>query len=571
MSAIERHLKSSINPEGIIHWTVEIDTPGFYQLALESDEWDEPIWRLGCSWNLSLDDKKPPFAFQHHCNKFFVHLCSGNHDFFLTTGDRAPRFTDIHWVDVRLAYPNCGGYPQTVLLKSGQSVEQDSIFATSPSKQYCLEFRRKTGDVFLYDGKLRKQEIVWRADWNERTPPQDSSSDDAFYQLCMQGDGNLVMRRICRESSIHKESKLVSKAVWKTVTQGNPGAYLVLNDAGQLLVLDPHTTATSCCSPLYVDGLVLSLQHYEAMRRRCHNDDDHFCLLLPRNGNRRLPPKELQQPPNNPIRGTFYYPWYPTTWTVDSKNHAAHFIPKLGKYDSGHLSVILDHVKQLRYGKFDLAISSWWGQDTKSDRARLLTIMDVSYHLTGGGLKWCIYFEPQKHDDAVVGLKQKLQYLKKWFTRHPSWMHVDNKPVIFVYNLRSDCSTSQKWVQACRDENFYLVLKWFSGWKQCEYQPQSWHQYGPSTQWHHGNGEFVNISPGFWQAREEKPRLERLSKEDWYASVRKMVSARDVKWHLVTSFNEACEGTLIEATEEWDTTKHGSGMGYFLDALHEIK
>ena len=140
-----------------------------------------------------------------------------------------------------------------------------------------------------------------------------------------------------------------------------------------------------------------------------------------------------------------------------------------------------------------------------------------------------------------------------------------------MYNLKSDCSTSKKWAQACRDENFYVVLKWFGGWKQCEYQPQSWHQYGPSNPWHHGKGEFVNISPGFWQAREEKPRLDRLTKDEWCESVRKMAAIKDVKWHLVTSFNEACEGTLIEATKEWDTEKGGSGMGYFLDALHETK
>jgi len=39
----------------------------------------------------------------------------------------------------------------------------------------------------------------------------------------------------------------------------------------------------------------------------------------------------------------------------------------------------------------------------------------------------------------------------------------------------------------------------------------------------------------------------------------------NIKWHLITSFNEAVEGTIIEATEDWDTE---SGMGYFLDALH---
>ena len=107
-------------------------------------------------------------------------------------------------------------------------------------------------------------------------------------------------------------------------------------------------------------------------------------------------------------------------------------------------------------------------------------------------------------------------------------------------------------------------------------QPDSWHQYGPSTQFHYqdtDNAGFVNISPGFFHAKEEVPRLERLTSTEWTESVQKMSSLRDddssnsdnIKWHLITSFNEAVEGTIIEATDEWDTN---SGMGYFLDALH---
>jgi Glycosyl hydrolase family 99 len=145
-----------------------------------------------------------------------------------------------------------------------------------------------------------------------------------------------------------------------------------------------------------------------------------------------------------PLRGMFYYPWYPTTWTID-KTHTAHFIPKLGKYDSGHLHTIENHVHQLEYGRINFAISSWWGPDTKADCARLLTIMDVSYRLTKGRLKWCVYFEPQYGDNTVEGLQEKLRYLQKWYTSHPSWLRMgdDNKPVLFVYNLQSVCGTSQ--------------------------------------------------------------------------------------------------------------------------------
>ena len=121
-----------------------------------------------------------------------------------------------------------------------------------------------------------------------------------------------------------------------------------------------------------------------------------------------------------------------------------------------------------------------------------------------------------------------------------------------------------------------LLFKYFLLSNLIYSQPDSWHQYGPSTQFHYqdtDNAGFVNISPGFFHAKEEVPRLERLTSTEWTESVQKMSSLRDddssnsdnIKWHLITSFNEAVEGTIIEATEEWDTN---SGMGYFLDALH---
>jgi len=115
---------------------------------------------------------------------------------------------------------------------------------------------------------------------------------------------------------------------------------------------------------------------------------------------------------------------------------------------------------------------------------------------------------------------------------------------------------------------WYVCLKWFSGWNKCPHQPQSWLQYGPAKPYHYGKDHFVNLSPGFWQAKEDTPRWERLTFDQWTTNVHQMTSQRDVTWHLITSFNEAGEGTLIEPCETWDTTD--TGMGYYLDVLHDI-
>jgi hypothetical protein len=540
----------------IIQWNITVDTSGSYRFEIISrqnsvlSKFHRPIiFRI---------DNGPMLTFDHICQRRFVHLSNTcTHTIVLTTFASSID-ESICGIDVRLAYCDCNDCPQTLLLTSGQSISNDCEFQSSPSKRYTFQFKSTSGDVLLRDNHHPNQMVIWKAAWNQK---QRSLSGSSHFQLVMQGDGNLLLRQHCD----NEEKTKPPHVVWKTMTQGNPGAHLVLNDAGQLLVVDPNTS-NGCCSPLYFDGIPSTTQHYQDMQRRCQNDDDHYRLLL------SGPVQRQQQEATNrvyssqfPLRGIFYYPWYPTTWTVD-KTHAAHFIPKLGKYDSGHLHTIETHVQQLDYAHIDLAISSWWGPDTNADRARLLTLMDVSYRLTRGRVKWCVYVEPQTGDDSVEGLIQKLDYLNLWYTSHPSWLHIDTKPVVFVYNLQSDCLTSQRWVQACAGR-WYLVLKWFGGWKDCQYQPQSWHQYGPSQPWHYGRNHFVNISPGFWQAREAKPRLERLDKTTWYDNVRKMVAMKDVKWHLITSFNEAGEGTLIEATAEWDSD---SGFGFYLDALHKI-
>ena len=75
-----------------------------------------------------------------------------------------------------------------------------------------------------------------------------------------------------------------------------------------------------------------------------------------------------------------------------------------------------------------------------------------------------------------------------------------------------------------------LLFKYFLFFNLIYSQPDSWHQYGPSTQFHYqdtDNAGFVNISPGFFHAKEEVPRLERLTSTEWTESVQKMSSLRN--------------------------------------------
>ena len=127
----------------------------------------------------------------------------------------------------------------------------------------------------------------------------------------MQNDGNLIIR------------DFDNKSLWTTHTSGNDGASFVITDGGQVAVVYGNT-------PVWLHG-------------------------VPRGTYRRPPASENLQ---YPIRGAFYYPWYPETWTVNGQY--ARFEPDLGFYRSSDPKVAEEHIDALEYAYVDLSIASWW-------------------------------------------------------------------------------------------------------------------------------------------------------------------------------------------------------------------
>jgi len=146
-------------------------------------------------------------------------------------------------------------------------------------------------------------------------------------KLSMQTDGNFVLRDTVEDVT-----------AWKSLTMANPDAYFVFDDGGQIKVIDPTTGY-----PLYLDGIPKSL----SLQSSYSDTDDITATYTDIIGG--VGPY--------PVRGIFYYPWFPTTWTSDD-NHLAHYIPKLGQYDSSHYHTIKNHAEQLDYGNIRLGISS---------------------------------------------------------------------------------------------------------------------------------------------------------------------------------------------------------------------
>lgn len=407
-------------------------------------------------------------------------------------------------------------HPEVVVLRPNESMDIGE-FVYSPNGRFKVGITDDDFDFVLIEEEGWEETVIWAAS-------MDTSSEWIWTVNgtigFLQTDGNFVLR-----------DEVTREKIWTTRTNNNPQATMVLDDSGVLSVKSADESRTV----LWMEGV--PREQYTGPS----SDDMEF-----------------------PIRGAFYYPWYPQTWKVDG--HLAHYNTSLGLYSSSDPEVARAHVDAMDYGRIQLSIASWWGPGTHLDRSRLTMLMDKTID-QNSPLKWTVYHEDERDfDQTPYELQQDLEYLKKWFAWHPAWAHKDGKPVIFVYN-EAGCEVASRWVQASRGE-WYVVLKLFGGFLQCPDQPDSWHQYGVGKEDGvvHNPGHSFVIAPGFWHARTQIPMLERMNKELFCSNAQSMVQAGD-PWQLIVSFNEAGEGTLIEPSPDWDSP---SGYGDYLDCLHNI-
>jgi hypothetical protein len=271
--------------------------------------------------------------------------------------------------------------------------------------------------------------------------------------------------------------------------------------------------------------------------------------------------------PSFPIRAAFYYPWFPETWTVNG-SHVFYQPAPLGYYDSSSRAVVDQHLQALDWARFEAAIASWWGPGTHKESTRLPLLLDRTQAL-GSPLKWALYYEcegsgagscPAGPDPSPAQIRADLAHASR-YAAHPSYLRIGGRPVVFVYSAGdASCDLVSRWRAAAPD--WYVVLKLFSGYRDCAVQPDRWHQYGPASATSHHAGNSFAVSPGFWRADEPSPRLAREPGR-FAQNVREMV-ASGAPFQLVTTFNEWGEGTAVESASEWSS---GSGYGIYLDLL----
>jgi hypothetical protein len=267
------------------------------------------------------------------------------------------------------------------------------------------------------------------------------------------------------------------------------------------------------------------------------------------------PPKPAAPNAALPVRAAFYYPWYAENFTEGGSRYTA----SAGKYSMDDPATIERQIEDMQYGGLEAGISSWWGRGKRED-VRLPLMMSKGAEL---GFSWTVYYEHEAYaDPSPAEINDDLTYLRK-YSDQPTWLHIDGKPVIFVYNVGADaCDMVSRWTEANKTAGYYVVLKVFGGYRDCADQPSSWHQYASGFDVQKGYSAIV--SPGFWKNDEPDrvPRdLERFRKEAT------AVATSSEPFQLVVTYNEWGEGTSVESATAWASP---SGHGAYMDILHEV-
>jgi hypothetical protein len=269
-------------------------------------------------------------------------------------------------------------------------------------------------------------------------------------------------------------------------------------------------------------------------------------------------PVQADTQPSFPIRAAFYYPWFPEAWNQQGFNPFTNYNPSLGFYDASQ-AVSKQHIAAMQYGGIQAGIASWWGQGSRTDDH----IPGLLQAAAGTNFRWSIYYENESQGDpSVAQLTNDLTYLRDKYGNDPSFLRINGKFVVFVYADGADaCGMADRWKQA-NTVGAYIVLKVFSGYRNCATQPDSWHQYSPAVAADSQKGFSYAIAPGFWKKGDAVRLARDLNR--WNQNIRDMIVS-GAPWQLVTTFNEWGEGTSVESAKEWET---GSGYGAYLDALH---
>lgn len=285
----------------------------------------------------------------------------------------------------------------------------------------------------------------------------------------------------------------------------------------------------------------------------------------------------------------FYYGWYgnPTVtghwvhWadvdpSVKRIGSATHY-PQLGPYDSHDAKIVEQQCQWAKGAGITGFIVSWWGPGDFHDHGMPLLLDTAQRH----GLKITIYFEtvPPKNGPQPEGAAKNLLYVLNRYGKHPAWLKVDGKPVIFVYGRAVKQIGLDGWRKAIADvDRQYSGGAVFIGDQISAEAAQVFdgiHTYNPAgkiagmsvariqawakanyPQWVRtadGKVACITIIPGYDDhklgRKAPRPITDRHDGETYRVLWRAAIAAHP-DWILITSWNEWHEGSEIEPSVE---------------------
>lgn len=156
-----------------------------------------------------------------------------------------------------------------------------------------------------------------------------------------------------------------------------------------------------------------------------------------------LPAFAAADPPEKQVLA-FYYGWYGNPavsgkWVhwkdVDEARHtigeSSHF-PLLGAYDSHDPKIVDRHIRDAQQAGITGFIVSWWDQRDFHDQG-MRPMLDAAAR---AGFRVTVYYETCKPRGSPTpqGTAQDVLYLLEQYGKHPAWLKVNGRPVVFVYS-----------------------------------------------------------------------------------------------------------------------------------------
>ncbi len=137
--------------------------------------------------------------------------------------------------------------------------------------------------------------------------------------------------------------------------------------------------------------------------------------------------------------GVFYYPWHHENFHGGQylrKRLVPPQLPELGEYDDREAAVIDQHLEWSRDAGIDLWVTSWWGPGSMEDGTLLDHILP---HTNLGNLQIALFYETSGRTDNFshyTNLDPDISYITENYFDHPNYLHIDGKPVLFIYLTR---------------------------------------------------------------------------------------------------------------------------------------